>query len=143
MRRGFTLVELVVIILVLGILAGVAAPKFFSTTQLATDNGLRQTLTQIRKAIELHAANNTGAFPACTGNGADFHAALDPYLRGKFPKCPVDPAHNTNVSAGSGTTTVGAATPTDGWKFNTEDGTFICNYSAPSESDSSISYDAF
>lgn len=143
MRRGFTLVELVVIILVLGILAGVAAPKFFRTAALAADNGLRQTLTQIRKAIELHAAYNTGAFPPCTGSGTDFRAALEPYLRGKFPKCPVGPALNANVIPASGGSTVGAATPTDGWKFNVADGTFICNFSGPSESDPSIQYDSF
>lgn len=37
---GFTLIELVVVILILGILAGVAAPKLLSVSGEATDNGL-------------------------------------------------------------------------------------------------------
>ena len=40
-RNGFTLIELVVVILILGILAGVGAPKLFSTSGLATENGLQ------------------------------------------------------------------------------------------------------
>jgi general secretion pathway protein G len=37
-RKGFTLIELVVIIMILGILAGVAAPKLMNTYGSATDH---------------------------------------------------------------------------------------------------------
>jgi general secretion pathway protein G len=141
-RSGFTLIELVVVILILGILAGVAAPKMFSTSAKATDNGLKQTLNIVRDAIELYTSQNGGSFPPCTSTGADFRAALTPFLRGVFPKCPVGPANNTNVVPVTGATTAGVATPTDGWKFNTTTGTFICNYAVPTTTDATVNYDA-
>ena len=92
-RTGFTLVELVVVILILGILAGVAAPKMFNTSAKATDNTLKQTLAIVRDAIELYTAdgdlNPTVGIPPAFVSSADFHGKLSKYIRGTFPTCPV------------------------------------------------------
>lgn len=125
--EGFTLVELVVVVLILGILAGVAAPKLFDTSAKATDNGLRQTLSIVRDAIELYAANNGGAAPAWT-DSATFQSDLAPYIRGTFPTCPVGAAGlaglNTVVNAAA---TTGATAP---WRYDATSGDFAVNYSA-------------
>ena len=142
-RNAFSLVELVVVVMILGILAAVAAPKLFQTSGTATDNGLRQTLTVVRDAIDLYGADNAGALPPCTGTGADFKAALADYLRGEFPECPVgDAAGNNDVVPTTGTGAAGDASPTAGWKFNTDDGTFICNFSGASNT-AGVNYDDF
>ena len=142
-RDGFTLVELVVVILILGILAGVAAPKMFSTSAKATDNGLKQTLAIVRDAIELHQAQ-LGSFPPCTSTGSDFRTALKPFLRGPFPKCPVGATamQNDLVKPTTGATTTADGTVT-GWMFNTQTGEFICNNTGPSATDALVNYSAF
>ncbi|RIK86943.1 MAG: hypothetical protein DCC67_02450 [Planctomycetota bacterium] len=122
-RNGFTLVELVVVILILGILAGVAAPKMFNTSGTAVDNGLKQTLAIVRDAIELYAAQNGGALPPCTSPGLDFRNALQPYIRGAFPKCPVGTKDNGVTADGTA-----SASPPTGWNFNTSTGAFTCAY---------------
>ncbi len=126
--NGFTLIELVVVIMILGILAGVAAPKLLSVSSDAADNGLKQTLSIVRDAIELYAADNGGSLPPCTATGADFRAALAPHIRGAFPTCPVGGAQNDDVvPTGTAGTTVADSPTTNGWKYNTKDGTFIAN----------------
>ena len=137
--QGFTLIELVVVIMILGILAAVAAPKLLNTSGNATDNGLKQTLSIVRDAVELYAADNAGALPPCTATGADFRTALEPYIRGAFPKSPIG-TKDFDVTPVTGV----GATSNDGtgWMFNTQDGTFICNSSAVSN-DGTTTYDQF
>ena len=139
MQAGFTLVELVVVIMILGILAAVAAPKLLSTSGDATDNGLKQSLSIIRDGIELYAADNGGALPPCTGTGADFRTAMADYIRGQFPASPVG-TQDFDVTPVTGT----GATADDatGWMYNTQDGTFICNSTATSN-DGATTYDSF
>ena len=130
-RTGFTLIELVVVILILGILAGVAAPKLFDTSAKATDNSLRTTLSIVRDAIELYAADNGGSPPAWT-DSATFHSDLANYLRGTFPNCPVGAAGliGTNTVISSAATT-GAGGP---WRYNPANGDFAVNFAGASAS---------
>lgn len=121
-RRGFSLVELVVVILVMGIIAAIAAPKMFDTASDARVNGTKQNLTVIRDALELYKAKND-AYPAAASITTD----LKDFLRGNFPA--------PQVGAGKGNATVKAstedpiATPsgTDGWIYNGTTGEFRVN----------------
>ena len=137
-HKGFTLVELVVVVMILGILAAVAAPKLLGTSSTATDNGLKQTLSVIRDAIERHAAEKAGALPRGSSE-ADFKTDIEPYLRGAaFPKCPVAGGNdNVAITTTAGPITVGGA---QSWHYNSGDGQFIVNSSASTKSDPTVSY---
>jgi prepilin-type N-terminal cleavage/methylation domain-containing protein len=138
-HKGFTLVELVVVVMILGILAAVAAPKLLGTSSAATDNGIKQTLAVVRDAIERYAAENGGQLPAQgSTDQTAFKTALAPYLRGAFPTCPVAGKNSdvamTNVA---GPITVGGS---QSWHYNSADGQFIVNSNAPTTSDPTINY---
>jgi general secretion pathway protein G len=133
-RRGFTLIELVVVVLVMGILAAVAAPRMFDTASNAKVNSTRQSLMVVRDAIELYKAQN-GTYPGQSGSGTALQTDLKPFLKGPFPKASVPGATGDAgvryVTTGTGT---GSVSGTQDWAYNTVDGSFTINVT---------SYDAY
>ncbi|MCI0335096.1 MAG: type II secretion system GspH family protein [Planctomycetes bacterium] len=131
-RSGFTLAELVVAVMILGILAAIAAPRVLGTSQTATDNGVRHTLSVIRAAIDTYAAEHNGALPGVDGQELTFLADMKDYLRGsEFPMCPVDAArYNTIRMMADGEPEgpgMGQTVGTHSWVYNYETGDFYIN----------------
>ncbi len=132
-RFGFTLVELVVVVLILGILAAVAAPKVLNTSDDARLNSTLQSLTIVRDAIELYKAE-TGSLPGGTTLDTD----LEDYIRGQFPLVNVGPNKGgagarliKNDTTASGLAAA-ACSGTQGWIFNSVTGEFSINYTLTS-----------
>lgn len=67
-KLGFTLVELLVVITIIGILATLTMTGFTSARKSARDVTRKNDLSQYRTALENYSANNTGAYPANPGS---------------------------------------------------------------------------
>ncbi len=129
-RSGFTLVELVVVVLILGILAAVAAPKVLNTSDDARLNSSLQSLTIVRDAIELYKAEN-GSLPG----GGTLEDDLADYIRGQFPVVNVGGnkgKRDIKVDNTSGGLASGAVSGTQGWIYNSVTGEFSINSTATS-----------
>ena len=63
-KRGFTLIEILIVVVILGILAAIIVPQFTDAAQDANESSARSQLQSIRSQIELHRVQNNGAAPA-------------------------------------------------------------------------------
>lgn len=63
-KRAFTLVELVVVIVILGVLAGIAALSFSNMTQSSKDGVAKANLRAVKSGVTMYQAENEGKLPA-------------------------------------------------------------------------------
>ncbi|MBS0192422.1 MAG: prepilin-type N-terminal cleavage/methylation domain-containing protein [Phycisphaerales bacterium] len=69
-RFGFTLVEILVVVVILGILAAVVVPQYASATDDAKKQATLDQLVKLREAMGVYYARSNAKFPAITaGNG--------------------------------------------------------------------------
>lgn len=60
--RGFTLIELIVVMAIVALLASIAAPRYFSSLQKSRETALLTSLNVMRDAIDQYAADK-GRYP--------------------------------------------------------------------------------
>ncbi|MFW5653422.1 MAG: prepilin-type N-terminal cleavage/methylation domain-containing protein [Planctomycetota bacterium] len=88
-RCGFTLVEILIVVVILGILASIVVPRFTSASEDARASALRAQLQTIRGQIEMYRARH-GVAPALGTNNqaSDWDVLINPsgelsYLQGE------------------------------------------------------------
>lgn len=76
-NKGFTLIELIVVIVILGILAAVALPRFINATKDAHQSALRGTSGALASAVLLvrsqYELNRNGGAQGCTGGNCQIN----------------------------------------------------------------------
>lgn len=77
-QKGFTLIEMIIVVIIMGILAAVIIPRISMTTDQARLNTLKTNLTAMRSSVEIYIAQHDGAYPggnSITGGVPDDEAA--------------------------------------------------------------------
>ena len=108
-RRAFTLIEILIVVVILGILAAIVIPQFTDASEDAMDASVRSTLQTIRSQIELYNIQNPAS---AYGPATDVTTFWTPLLTGNYlQSAPKNPMQN-------GSSSVGAAPGMgDGWAW--------------------------
>jgi general secretion pathway protein G len=125
--RGFTLVEILIVVIILGILAAIVIPQFTNASNDARNNSLSSTLQTVRSQLELFKIQHGDKPPVAAGMWAimtgksnttdtqnvNTSGVFGPYLQ----QAPVNPLNGQSAVGASASTTVGwvyTASTTDG-----------------------------
>lgn len=133
--RGFTLVEILIVVVILGILSAIVIPQFSNASENGRESALKQDAFRMRQQIELYKLHHEGAYPTLTdfidqmtqasdvdGNTAAIGTDGFPY--GPYmPFMPKNPFTDT-VPLGDG------AVGSSAWYYDEDTGAFAPNDSA-------------
>lgn len=145
-RKAFTLVEILIVVVILGILAAIVIPQFTNASEEAQTGNIQTQLQTIRSQIELFRVRNNGQLPDMGPGGtansfADLLAGVnnayglndnnshqgatetqEPYMR----SIPVNPRNRSSVVDDSGIPDPMTAWDPNGpgWYFDTTSGRF-------------------
>lgn len=78
-KKGFTLIELIIVVIIIGVLAAIAAPLMSSNVTKAKKSEAVAALGAIRTAARLYNAENS-AWPAGTGSIGSSVATMNAYI---------------------------------------------------------------
>ncbi len=149
-ESAFTLVELLIVVVILGILAAVAIPQFSDSTEEARASNLQSNLAVMRNAIEFYRTNHRGKYPGYPSGGgaptasdatnqltlasqatgataAPGTAGYDygPYIREQLPENPINGLNTILIVADAAA--FPAADDSTGWIFHPKTGRLRAN----------------
>ena len=77
MRRGFTLIELMLVVAIIGVLSSIVAPRMDLVLQRAHQSKARSDLGYIRSAVGLYYSDNEGNYPLAKYPQGSSHYVVD------------------------------------------------------------------
>jgi len=131
-ERGFTLVEILIVVAVLGIIAAMVVPQFSNSSTQVKNSALSTDLRKVRTQIELYKFHHKNMLPASSGEtnddfkqrmtektDADGNSGTDygPYMR-EIPMNPFNDLKTVRIDGPA------AGANTEGWRFDSSSGDF-------------------
>ncbi len=150
LQSAFTLIELLLVVVILGILAAVAIPQFADSSEEARASSLQSNLAVLRNSVEYYRTNHLGKYPGYPSGGGVPTAAevqnqltlasttagataapgtagypFGPYVRDRVPENPVNGLTTVLVVLDNAAFPV--ADDSTGWIFQPQTGKWRAN----------------
>ena len=133
-NKGFTLVEILIVVIILGILAAIVIPQFTAASSDARNSALTSDLQTLRSQLQLYKIQHNDSYPSDLGSvgtdatkfvaqltsktNADGTTSGTPTLGPYLQKMPTNAFVTSGTSIKIGTAAV-AGDGTSGWYFDT------------------------
>jgi len=141
-QSGFTLVEILIVVVIMAVLAATVIPQFTSSAQDAKESALAFNLHTLRSQIDMYKVHHNNAVPTITdgslpqmlsttnltgtvGTGSGY--IYGPYIQGKLPANPIDGKNTVTATADFPPT---AATADGGWLYHEATGKLVPNHAS-------------
>ena len=108
-KSGFTLIELMIVVAIIGILAAIAIPKFADLIRKSNEGATKGNLGSVRSALSIYYGDQEGLYPQ-----TPYALTLNGDYMSKIPKAKTPSYHGDS----SGMTLQISATDQGGWGYN-------------------------
>ena len=107
-RKGFTLVEIMIVVAIIGLLAAIAIPNFVKARETAQKNACINNLRQVDAAKQQWALETNKT----TGDTGPTSTQVGDYVHGGYPSCPASGTYTIgNIGTDPSCTVTGHVLP--------------------------------
>lgn len=127
-NKGFTLIELMIVVAIIGILAAIAIPKFADLISKSKEGATKGGLSAIRSSLQVYYGDNEGIFPSdsltiLTTDGKYINEIPEAKLPGTGKADSSDVmTYSSMTTAGAFVNVAGGAQNDGGWAYANDDG---------------------
>lgn len=132
-RGGFTLVEILIVVVIMAVLAAAVIPQFTDSTNDAKDSTAKQNLRIMRAQLELYRLQHSGAYPPTLTHmtkktNVDHTSTGTPTLGPYCREVPQEPHTASSSVAASTADPITVTGTTGGWIYNSATGELRINH---------------